>query len=342
MSLNSSTSTESSVRSSATGSSAADSSGSSGSSGISGGAIGGIVAGVVVALLVAGLLACFCLRRRRRAAQGQRMISDPYDVQKMTHSEKPLNPAMRAMDKYGASSQGSTGSVHPMAMGELKSDSGHSQSSQRSGGEFGNLTDDDASGSPPTTAILAAQQTTPKHSPMTRSTGQVEAGTFDSNPFATPQATPMTAFRDPFTSPRPAYGDEEYASRRVSGPPSTSPRQKDALKRSSSGMIGIGMEVLRDRSNSQPSADRPERPRQGSSQNGTPNLGRSGSSRRKPVPSLGPELRQQLDRERVARASSEDAGAQGYPRGQVTPGSTPQQQQRNFSLVPDLPPAPSQ
>jgi hypothetical protein len=115
-----------------------------------------------------------------------------------------------------------------------------------------------------------------------------------------------------------------YANRSDSETPSLGVRRKQAgpptshtlaEKKSAQGFIGKGSNessAIHSRSSSIGGGEGPKP------------VGRSTSTKRKPVPSLGPELRNQLERERKMSAG-------GYTGGGVEP------RRQSYSLVPDLP-----
>ncbi|RXK36315.1 hypothetical protein M231_06451 [Tremella mesenterica] len=300
------------------------------SKGLSGGAIGGIVAGVILGLLALSLLGCFFIRRRRRnrrKSQGDSI--EPFRT--MSESQVRVPPTNLGMGRSNKSPPRLSGS-QPIALGDMKSDSEHSYSSRKSIGEL-EESEGSLSNSPPTEAVLS--QLGPSHvqndhnqpDSMGRNSRSGSGPVFDSgsgrgvgsslgselgmgigqrigDPFATAPSTPR--LRDPFGSPSL---DPQLDRRRSSGPPVVQGRN-EGLK---------GMEVLRGRQDVR-------RPSTGVGEGkvGVPMV-RTSSTRRKPVPSLGPELRE-LDREmqeRRRRASEDQVKV-------ATLG-------KSFTLQPDLP-----
>ena len=114
---------------------------------------------------------------------------------------------------------------------------------------------------------------------------------------------------DTTDSETPSLGDR----RRQAGPPTS---HTLAEKKSTQGFIGKSdsneSSAVHSRSSSIGGGEKPVA------------IGRSTSTRRKPVPSLGPELRNELERERKMSAGAN--------------GAVPEPRRKSYALVPDLPP----
>lgn len=281
----------------------AGSSDSSTSSGPSGGAIAGIVIGVLGGLAILAFLTIFCIRRRRRAA------GSSYANREM--AERGADDRFAALPSASSQDgQYAPGVVAMAAGGRRDSD----------------MDEKDMEGT---------NSHDEHYATLDRSAGQ--------HPFPGTLAGDREMMTSPGMDPPPALGDR----RRQSGPPTT---HTLVPKTSMQGIIG---KASASASTSHESSANHSR---SSSAGGTPASGpgsssfppiagatstparegvtRSASAKRKPVPSLGPELRGEMQREKERKMSESN----GQRKPSVTAGSGAEVR-RSYSLVPDPLPA---
>ncbi len=224
---------------SAVGAANGGSSRTSGKGGLSGGAIAGIVIGILALAAIGGIVAWFCLRRRRRSREeaftrGPEMSQAGFNSGRGGGRHVQMPSGGTSLEGEGIAGAAALGVMHGDE--ERADDSGPRSSNEAS-------------------PVVFAQQTA-----STARTGQ--------NPFATAPNTPGT-HHDGDTDFNP--GD---------------PRQASA----STAVTADIVPQLVPRSRSDGSYSRGQ-----SDQNST-GLTRSTSKKRKPVPSLGPELRDEMER----------------------------------------------
>ncbi|KAK8847448.1 hypothetical protein IAR55_005306 [Kwoniella newhampshirensis] len=294
---------------------------SSGSGDLSGGAIAGIVVGVILGLGAFGLLAFICLRRRRRNAQyggsdrppmsmtggHRKMASGATSPSDPGHGRAPipLGTISRADDNYGSDpekgrdsteSQGGEGIVQSVAP-VLTLGEQQQQQQQRERHGKRQLSD------PFRTPTFADMPRQPDNAVLAGGSG------YEENDFAPVSEDAVAA-----TGSRPkSYTD--FASRSMPSSSSVS------------------------RSRSQPGVPtNPTPPRSGESTpplgGPTQVLGRSSSTRRKPVPSLGPELRSEMARQ---ASQNELRGGAPIAGGGGSRGIDAGERRMSYKLVPDPP-----
>ncbi|TYJ56909.1 hypothetical protein B9479_002354 [Cryptococcus floricola] len=294
-----------------------------GSNGLSGGAIAGIVIGVVAGLaFLAGLL--FCLRRRRQQARRGARGDDGHPMG-MTHrrmasaSTAPSDPGHSPLPTM--SGPGARGG--PIPLGATAHDKSFTSSIDKDSEEsFGQATAESAA-----PIMLAGTRQEQEEEEMLRE-----------DPFRSPALPPSqnpstvypqsTSTYDPtrrYSNPAGALpADQPTRTSRTSSQPS-SPQRLPRRSPSGSGSV-----------NSSPNPG--ESPRVGA-------LGRTPSSRRKPVPSLGPELRGELAKKADNKSQEEGRRAMadvGLGMGNVGQGHEAQSRRTSYQLMPDPPLAPTQ
>ncbi|WVQ75988.1 hypothetical protein IAR50_005624 [Cryptococcus sp. DSM 104548] len=305
-----------SVSASASLGAAAGSSDEGGASGLSGGAIAGIVVGVVVGLAVlSGLL--FCLRRRRQQARRGTHGDDP--PMGMTH--RRMASASTAPSDSGHSplhtmtGQGSRAA--PIALGAAVQEQSFTSSMDKDSEEsFGQATTESAA---PVVLAGGGQKQ------------EEEEEVLQEDPFRSPAPAqdPTTAYTQPtsvydpsrrYSNPAGALPTDQRARNSLSSSQPCSPQRLPRRSPSSSSNVG-------------------ESPRVGGA------LGRTPSSRRKPVPSLGPELRGELAKKADEQSQEEGKRAMasvGLGVGNVGQGNGAQSRRTSYQLMPDPPLAPPQ
>lgn len=246
------------------------------SGGISGGAIGGIVVGVVGGLALLGLL-FLCLRRRKRTAEMARSGEDGYGGPEMKDRSGSMANRLSAVLPSSTS--------HPQHAGGIgrRSDDRHIALTSLGG----SAEDDRDGGALDSNGSFGSEASTPIYLAQNPVYNEGRGGT--TNPFASAPTTPRVEDDLENGYPLPiASAKSSSSGRRRSGPPTALSTRHGSNAPSRQPSLGDGDELGRARADSQ------------SDDAGTPGVGagvaRSTSKRRKPVPSLGPELRSELKR----------------------------------------------
>lgn len=319
------------------------------SSGIGGGAIAGIVVGVLAGLGVLAALAFFCLRKRRRDRKcGNRWDGDDHQMgtthrRVISRSTAPSDPGHSLYSSIGRGNnrgmdKGET-EGNAVVIGALsKNGSYHSSRTQNSADNMGRTVE----GVPVTPA--AADQFTTDGEKDNQEVLQ-DTSSQGHNPFKTP-TIPGLSVQPTQHSQSVLSSIETDSNRRSSSDPIHSPPIA---------AVNSPNQPRTSRSDSQSSQPRPasqiqanRKTSQGSMGTGDAanpstsggSLGRSNSSRRKPVPSLGPELRGELARQASLKAKEEGAKAMpqmglGLKRGQEAARN--EEGQKSYVIMPDPP-----
>ncbi|WVQ83282.1 hypothetical protein IAT38_005421 [Cryptococcus sp. DSM 104549] len=318
-------------------------------SGLSGGAIAGVVIGVLAGVAALAILALVCLRRRRRQ-RGYSSENPP--PMGMTHrrmlsgSTAPSDPGHGTTSSHGTAGAGGKGQI---PMGTIRRGESWNSSIAK---PRGSSTDSFGHNADATPVVLGA-------SGGSRS-GEKEDGqevlrsdVRGEDPFLTPTMPPPSETSG-LDQPQRASGYSDYPlyasfDRRASNP-MPPPPPPAAITSSTS------TDRSRSSSHGDPRGERPARRTPPGSVGASPNPGGSGgaqvgrtpSTRRKPVPSLGPELRGQLEKQssagRVVPAmpASESAGAgtgagAGLGLGIPSDAGGNGERRKSYQLMPDLP-----
>lgn len=326
-----------------------DSDTSESSSGIGGGAIAGIVVGVLAGLGALAALAFFCLRKRRRDRKfGNRWDGDGHQMG-MTHhrvisgSTAPSDPGHspgynsigmgnKGMDK--GETEGNT-----VVVGALRKDGSYKSSRTQASAEGIGRTVEGL----PVTPAGADQFTTD----VEKDDQEVlqDGSSQGHDPFKTP-TIPVLSFQptqhsQPVFSPIETDSNRHLSSDPIPPPPiaatnsTNQPRTPHSESRSSQPRPASQVQTNRKTSQSSMGPGDSPNPNAGGS-----GLGRSNSSRRKPVPSLGPELRGELARQTSLKTKEEGAKAMpqvglGLKRGQEAVRN--EEGQKTYVLMPDPP-----
>ncbi|KAI9636365.1 uncharacterized protein MKK02DRAFT_45072 [Dioszegia hungarica] len=322
--LSASLSSSASSKATASSGGAQTSGSAAGSGGAPVGAIaGGIVGGLAVLAIIGGVIFCLMRRKRRsRAAEGGGNV--------MRESEKAYNGASATTGRSISRPQRIPSEA---AISPPSSNSSHGPSSY------------------PFNSAMARNQAIGPSLPQSQ---RGSISTFDSpfgkSPIDTPRPAESAVLRgeremereynDPFATP---LGNPHRRSVPVTAvsPPARPESEVDPGRRASSpvpafsGSVPFGAYPSAAGPASSNASQTPGRSPSGSEMARRPSVGggteagmmRKGSTKRKPVPSLGPELRRQMD------------GDKRSPSGESSPAGGSVRKKQQFSLMPDMPTA---
>lgn len=319
------------------------------SSGIGGGAIAGIVVGVVAGLGVLAALAFLCLRKRRRDRKfGNRWDGDDHQMG-TTHRRvisRSTAPSDRGHSLYSSIGRGNNRGMdkggtegNAVVIGALsKNGSYHSSRTQNSADNMGRTVE-----GVPVTPAAADQFTTDGEKDNQEVLQDTSSQGHD--PFKTPTIPGLsvqpTQYSQPVLSPVETDSNRHSSSDPINSPPiaaANSPNQpRTSRSDSQSSQPRPASQIQANRKISQGSMGTGDAPNPNTSGG---NLGRSNSSRRKPVPSLGPELRGELARQASLKAKEEGVKAMpqmglGLKRGQEVARN--EEGQKSYVIMPDPP-----
>lgn len=294
-------STTSSSGTSASATAIAGNAGSGGKSGVSSGAIAGIVVGAIVALVAIGLALLFYRKKKRStgpAISGPQMVSrsGPHFGDRFPGAAAIVTPRQPERAHRPSNTTSTQGHFALTSMGDS------SESHERDEGPFVGSYGSEVN----TPNYLAGFGQSPAESPTTPRR----------DPFATAPNTPGDGYTSAF-----APGDvSDFGAAAAAGT-----TRED--RRRSQPITSPVMTSDRTRSNSQPSQGESGNIVKGGSSGG---IKRVPSARRKPVPSLGAELRGQLRNESSQNGMRETSAKQSG-------GQRTETLRQSYQLMPDLP-----
>lgn len=309
------------------------------SSGVSGGAIAGIVIGVL-AVIAGAIIALFFLRRRRRQRQGRQFGFGadaghyPPDMRQGAFDVLPSATASQFQDQHGRSTGGGGPGNAAYAMGQIRRDSddkilldggsgsdGHGAGMSEESYSTPLFFKDNAQRHQGSGQGYPNDALAPSAGPSTPQVGSHST----SNPFSTPSQVRSVPIS------HSASGEEIMADE-----PSEVNAGRGDPGNTSSAAMSAASSADRTRTISGAGAKRGSTDAGG----GDVAMGRSTSLRRKPVPSLGDELRGQMKREEDRRKGSSGGGGVGADvRRPSGPGMTGNGdgQRRSYNLDVDVP-----
>ncbi|WWD21538.1 hypothetical protein CI109_106024 [Kwoniella shandongensis] len=279
-----------------------------GGGGISGGAIGGIVVGVILGLGALALLAFFCMRRRRRSQSGEYDYGSDNRSMSLTgagygHHRKMPSAATSPSDA------GHHGNGKPIALGAIRGEKSYRSENEKDGRRGSSE------------SLGAVESIAPVVMDGDNGRGKRHV----SDPFRTPTIPDMP--RQPDNAVLPDDNDNAYDVNDFTPVPTSYSNSRPHSY----------VDTTATRRNSGP-LSRTSPPRSGETTPPTvptPALGRSSSTRRKPVPSLGPELRSEMARQASQNELKSGTGISTSPN--LLSGGTEGERRKSYKLVPDPP-----